>query len=220
MPKTAVVAGSTGLVGKKLVQILASSQEYEAVIALVRKGSNFIHDRVFTVEVDYEQLDHFAADLIADDVFCCLGTTMKKAGSKENFYKVDFSYPLKLAEIAEKNKSRRFNIITANGADSNSIFYYNRVKGDIETAVSRLNIPTINIFRPSLLLGNRDDKRTAEKIGAVLSKVLKPVLVGRFKKYRAIEASAVAMAMYRVNQRDARGIHIFESNRIEELGQD
>jgi len=220
MPKTAVVAGSTGLVGKKLVQILASSQEYEAVIALVRKGSNFIHDRVFTVEVDYEQLDHFAADLIADDVFCCLGTTMKKAGSKENFYKVDFSYPLKLAEIAEKNKSRRFNIITANGADSNSTFYYNRVKGDIETAVSRLNIPTINIFRPSLLLGNRDDKRTAEKIGAVLSKVLKPVLVGRFKKYRAIEASAVAMAMYRVNQRDARGIHIFESNRIEELGQD
>ncbi len=220
MPKTAVVAGSTGLVGKQLVEILASSQEYEAVIALVRKGSNIIHDRVFTVEVDYDQLDNYAADLKADDVFCCLGTTMKKAGSKEKFYEVDFSYPLKLAEIAEKNKSQRFNIITANGANSNSTFFYNRVKGDIETAVSRLSIPSIYIFRPSLLLGNRDKKRTGENVGAVLSRVLKPLLVGRFKKYRAIKATTVAMAMYKVNQQDTNGIHIFESNRIQELGQD
>jgi len=219
MPKTAVVAGSTGLVGKQLVEILESSREYEAVVALVRKGSNFIHDRVFTVEVDFDHLEKYASDLKAEDVFCCLGTTMKKAGSKENFYKVDYEYPLKLARIAEQNNSDKFNIISATGADSTSAFYYSRVKGDIEKAISELNIPTINIFRPSLLIGNRDEKRKGEEIGAVVAKILNPVLIGRFRKYRAIEALMVARAMLNVNQKPAEGIHIFESNRIQELGQ-
>ena len=219
MPKTALVAGSTGLVGKQLLQILASSQEYEAVIALVRKGSNIIHDGVFTVEVDYERLAEYSADLKAEDVFCCLGTTMKKAGSKENFYKVDFAYPLELAKVAEKNGSDQFNIITASGANAESMFYYNRVKGDIEKAIAKLSIPAINIFRPSLLLGDREEKRAGEKIGAAISKVLNPMLVGRFRKYRSIKGNVVAKAMFNVNQKHLEGIHIYESNRIQEIGQ-
>ncbi len=220
MPKTALVAGSTGLVGKQLVQILAASHEYEAVIALVRKGSNIIHDGVFTVEVEYERLAEYSEDLKADDVFCCLGTTMKKAGSKDNFYKVDFTYPLELAKITEKNGSDQFNIITASGANAESMFYYNRVKGEIEKAISQLSIPTINIFRPSLLLGEREEKRTGEQIGAVISKLINPLMLGRFRKYRSIKGSVVARAMFNVNQKHKKGIHIYESNSIQEIGQE
>lgn len=220
MPKTAVVAGSTGLVGNQLVQILAQSQEYEAVIALVRKGSNIIYDGVFTVEVDYQRLSDFAENLQADDVYCCLGTTMKKAGSKASFYLVDHTFPFELAKIAEKNKSTRYNIVTASGANSESLFYYNRVKGDVEKDIMKLNIPNINIFRPSLLLGNRSEKRVGEQVGAVLAKLINPLLLGRLRRYRAINGADVAKAMYRVNQLDTSGIHIYESDKIQEISQD
>ena len=219
MGKTAIVAGSTGLVGKHLVQILAESQEYESVIALVRKGSNFIHEGVFTIEVDYDNLSEYSEDLKAEDVFCCLGTTMKKAGSKENFYKVDYTYPLKLAKVAEKNNSIQFNIITASGAHSKSMFYYNRVKGDVEAAISNLDIFNINIFRPSLLLGERKEKRGGEQIGAALFKLVKPLMLGPIRRYRAIRGDIVAKAMFRVNQNHSDGIHYFESDRIQEIGQ-
>lgn len=218
MSKTAIVAGSTGLVGKHLVQILAKSHEYESVIALVRKGSNFIHDGVFTVEVDYNQLADFEDELKGNDVFCCLGTTMKKARTKDNFYKVDYTFPLELAKVAEKNNSRRFNIITASGASSKSMFYYNRVKGDIESAISNLKIPCINVFRPSLLLGDRNEKRTGEQIGAVLFKMINPLMTGPLKKFRAIKGEVVANAMFKVNQQHTEGIHIFDSDKIQEIG--
>lgn len=219
MPKTAVVAGSTGLVGNHLVQILAQSQEYEAVIALVRKGSNVIYDGVFTVEADYQRLGDFAENLQADDVYCCLGTTMKKAGSKANFYQVDHTFPFELAKIAEKNRSTRYNIVTASGANSESLFYYNRVKGDVEKAIMNLNIPNINIFRPSLLLGSRSEKRVGEQVGAVLAKLINPLMLGRLKRYRAIKGEDVAKAMYLVSQLDTTGIHIYESDKIQEISQ-
>lgn len=220
MPKTAVVAGSTGLVGNHLIQILAQSHEYEAVIALVRKGSNIIYDGVFTVEVDYQRLADFAENLQADDVYCCLGTTMKKAGSKASFYQVDYTFPFELAMIAGKNGSARFNIVTASGANSASLFYYNRVKGDIEKAIMKLNIPNINIFRPSLLLGNRSEKRMGEQVGAVIAKLMNPVMLGRLRRYRAIKGADVAKAMYRVSQLDKTGAQIYESDKIYEISQD
>jgi uncharacterized protein YbjT (DUF2867 family) len=220
MPKTAVVAGSTGLVGNHLIQILAQSHEYEAVIALVRKGSNVIYDGVFTVEVDYHRLADFAENLQADDVYCCLGTTMKKAGSKASFYQVDYTFPFELAMIAGKNGSARFNIVTASGANSASLFYYNRVKGDIEKAIMKLNIPNINIFRPSLLLGNRSEKRMGEQVGAVIAKLMNPVMLGRLRRYRAIKGADVAKAMYRVSQLDKTGAQIYESDKIYEISQD
>lgn len=218
MSKTAIVAGSTGLVGSELIQVLAASQEFEAVTALVRKGSNCIYDGVFTVEVDFDNLWEFREDLKGDDIFCCLGTTMKKAGSKESFRKVDFSYALELAKIAEKNGSSRFHIITAAGANSKSFFFYNRVKGEVERAISRLDIAGINIYRPSLLLGNRQEKRIGEKIGASMAKILDPLMIGKLKRYRGIDAKIVARAMHNVSKMDIDGIHIFESERIRELG--
>jgi uncharacterized protein YbjT (DUF2867 family) len=219
MAKTAVVAGSTGLVGNQLIKILAQSLEYEAVIAVVRKGSSIIYDGVFTIEVDYRKLFEFAEALKADDVYCCLGTTMKKAGSKANFYQVDYTYPLELAKIAERNGSDRFSIITASGANSDSMFYYNRVKGDVEKAIMNLNIPNINIFRPSLLLGERNEKRKGEHIGGIIAKMLNPLLQGKLRRYRAIQGADVAKTMYLVNQQNQKGKYVYESDKIQELSQ-
>jgi uncharacterized protein YbjT (DUF2867 family) len=220
MSKTAIVAGSTGLVGKQVVKILADSGEYDSVIALVRKGSNFIHDDVFTVEVDYRNLTEQSDELQGDDVFCCLGTTMKKAGSKERFYEVDHTFPLELAQVVKKNGCRQFSIITASGADTKSLIYYNRVKGQIEEALKELSFESIHIFRPSVLLGERDEKRRGEQLLAMLTKVLNPIMVGPLRKLRAINGEVVARAMYYTNQKHEPGIHIYESNEIQRLGQD
>ncbi len=218
MKKTALVAGSTGLVGKELVSRLAQSQAFDIVTAVVRKGSNMIHDGVVTIEVDYENLDAHKEDLRADVVFCCLGTTMKKAGSRDNFYKVDFTYPYELAKIALQNQSEQFNLVTSFKADSKSPFYYNRVKGDVEAAIQKLAIPAINIFRPSLLIGNRQEKRTGEQFFAKLAKVMKPLFRGRLKKYKPTEATLIANAMVNVAQKDLNGLHIFEPDDIDVLG--
>jgi uncharacterized protein YbjT (DUF2867 family) len=217
MKKTAVVAGSTGLVGKHLVKLLAESTAFNEVTALVRSGSSFIHEDVFTEEVDYARLAEHIDTLKADAVFCCLGTTMKKAGSKAAFHKVDFDYPLALARIAAQQGSRQFHIITASGASVRSMFYYSRVKGEVEQEITKLRIPSINIYRPSLLLGKRNEQRTEEKIGAFVAAVLRPVMVGGLRRYRAIEASAVAKAMLASSEMDMEGTKVFESDAIQQL---
>lgn len=218
MIKTAVVAGSTGLVGEHLVKCLAQSTEYEAVTAVVRKGSSKIYEGAFTVEVDYDRLSDYSEELKADVVFCCLGTTLRKAGSRSGFYTVDYTFSLELAKIAAKNKSTQFNIITASGANSKSLIYYSRVKGEIEKAIVKLGIPNINIFRPSLLLGARTEKRKGEIIGARIAKLLNPLMVGRLKKFRAIQAAEVANAMLNVSLMEQDGVRIFESDAIHILG--
>ncbi|MCK5702241.1 MAG: oxidoreductase, partial [Cyclobacteriaceae bacterium] len=151
--------------------------------------------------------------------FCCLGTTMKKAGSREQFYKVDFSYPFELAKLSLRNGSQQFNIITASGANSKSMFYYNKVKGKVEAALCELEFQNINIFRPSLLLGHRREQRIGEQFGASLAKVINPMLIGGIKKYRAIQAEVVARAMINVSGKHMKGIHVLQSDVIQEFGQ-
>lgn len=218
MSKTALVAGGTGLVGRHLVDLLVKAKEFDEIKVLVRKGSTKQFEGTSILEVEYDHLSELKNQLIADVVFCCLGTTMKKAGSKEQFHRVDFVYPYELARLSKENGSGQFNIITASGANSGSTFYYNRVKGEIENALGKLDIPSINIFRPSLLLGDRDENRMGEKIGAVIAKVINPLLLGGLKKYRAIQAETVARAMVHISLEGRKGVHIFPSDVIEEMG--
>lgn len=218
MKKTALVAGSTGLVGREVVRQLAQSNDFDIVTAVVRKGSNMIHDGVVTIEVDYENLAAHKEDLKADIVFCCLGTTMKKAGSRDNFYKVDFTYPYELAKIAQENGSAQFNLVTAYLANSKSLFYYNRVKGDVEAAIQTISIPSINIFRPSLLIGKRIEKRAGERFFSKLAKVMNPVFRGKLKKYKPTEATLIARAMLNAALKEENGVHIYEPDDIRLLG--
>ena len=218
MLKSALVAGGTGLVGSQLVKLLIQSTKFDGVKVLVRKENPTQIEGADVLEVDYERLSEFEQYLKADVIFCCLGTTIKKAGSKEKFRKVDYAYPYELAKLCLKNGDIQFNIITANGANSNSFFFYNRVKGDIEKALEGLNIQNLNIFRPSLLLGKRNEKRIAEEVGSIFASVVNPLLVGKLKKHRAIQGLTVARAMLNVSLKNLSGIHYIESNDIQKIG--
>ena len=206
--KTALIAGSTGLVGKELLHQLLDSNQFSSVLALTRKTLSVHHSKLRNITVEFHRLPESPHDLRANHVFCCLGTTMAKAGSKEKFYEVDFRYPLALAETTFRLGAKHFFIVSALGADKNSGVYYNKVKGESEEAIKSIPFESIHIFRPSLLLGKREGSRPGEDIAKTLYKTL-GFLVPR--KYKAIEASKVARAMLLAALEDQKGIFIHES---------
>ncbi len=210
--RSALVIGATGLVGAKVVEKLLTSEKYTHIKVLVRKPLNISHSKLECIVFDFDKPD--ISLIKADDVFCCLGTTMKKAGSKAAFYKVDYTYPYQIAQMALTNGAKRFAIVTAMGANSKSLFYYNRVKGDIEEALKRLGYEAVLIFRPSLLLGNRSESRTGEKIGEALAKFFQGIIP---IKYRAIEAEKVAAAMVSITASNVKGALVYESDLMQEF---
>jgi uncharacterized protein YbjT (DUF2867 family) len=208
--KTALVVGATGLIGTALTHRLVDSSAYEKVKVLVRHSLGWQHPRLQEIQYDF---DHPNGLLVqADDIFCCLGTTMKKAGSKEAFRKVDYQYPLDVAKRALVNKAKQFLLVSSMGANPNSSFFYNRVKGELERDIAALNYPTFLIFRPSLLLGERKEVRLGERIGEGLMKLLNPLIPA---KYKGIQAESVANALCQIAQQDLTGKHIFESDQLQ-----
>jgi uncharacterized protein YbjT (DUF2867 family) len=218
MQKTALIAGASGLVGSQLLPLLLASDRYARVIAVGRRPLPIVHPKLEQRIFDFEQLEEHRLQLIADDVYCCLGTTLRQAGSKEAFYQVDFLYVVKLAALTSCNFAAQLLVVSAAGADATSRFYYNRVKGEMEEAVKQAPFRAIHFLRPSLLLGNRTEKRMGEQIGAVLLRVLRPVLVGPLRAYRAIEAEVVARAMLRAAEEEGGGIRIHSSDAIAQEG--
>ncbi|MVN78603.1 NAD(P)H-binding protein [Hymenobacter sp. HMF4947] len=214
MKKTALLAGATGLVGKALLQLLLASDRYAKVIVVGRRPLALEHPKLTQVVTDLGQLEAMRLRLIADDVYCCLGTTQQQAGSKEAFYEVDFLYVVKLAAITAANFAAQFLVVSALGADVESRFYYNRVKGEMEAAVRQTPFRAIHIFRPSLLLGQRDKPRLGERIGAVLLSLASPLLRGGWRKYRPVEATTVAQAMLRAAEDDGGGIKVHSSEEL------
>ncbi len=207
--KTALVAGSTGLVGRELLLILLENSSYGKVIALVRKKSDYHHSKLIQVETDFDELEKIAVHFQnVDDVFCCLGTTMKTAGSKEAFRKVDFGYPIALAELAEKNSCSGFYCISAMGADPGSKVFYNRIKGQLEEKISAMKIPVIYLFRPSLLIGYREEVRVGERIAIFLFSALAFMFWGPLKNMKGISATKVAAAMMNAAQHKTKGVHV------------
>jgi len=217
MEKSALLLGASGLVGGHCLRLLLEDQNYGKVILFVRKPIALQHAKLEQHVIDFDHLEKYSHLAKVNDVFCCLGTTIKKAGSQEAFRKVDFTYPVEIAKIAAQNGVEKFLIITALGANPNSSVFYNRVKGEVEVAVTKLPLKVIHIFRPSLLLGKREERRMGEKIGEPLLKALKIFLFGPFRKYRAIEATIVAAAMIQVAKQNLQGINIFESDQIQHL---
>jgi uncharacterized protein YbjT (DUF2867 family) len=216
--KTALIAGASGLVGSYLLRMLLQSNHYDKVISVGRRNLELEHPKLEQLVVDFEKLA-VTNNLIADDIFCCLGTTMKKAGSKENFYKVDYTYVVELAKATSRQFARQFLVVSAMGADPESKFYYNRVKGDMEKAVKALPFTAVHIFRPSLLTGDRQEKRLGEKIGEVVFTVLNPVMLGPLEKYRSVPARSVAKAMLQTALESGGGVKIHESDEIGKAGE-
>ena len=206
--KTAVIAGATGLVGSELLRQLLDHERYARVIALTRREQHVDHPRYQNIVTDFRSPEAALAGLSPDDVFCCLGTTMAKAGTKAKFYEVDFHYPLNLAKATLALGATQYLLVSALGADKHSSIYYNRVKGEAEEAVSALGFRTIHIFRPSLFLGPRIERRAGEDAAKMLYKTFGFLIPA---KYKGIEASAVAKAMVTSASQDQSGVFIHES---------
>ena len=201
--KTALVAGYTGLIGSQLLTILLESSYYDKVIAIGRRSLDIQHPKLIQQKIDFSdiQLD----DPNVDDVYCCLGTTMKKAGSKDKFRLVDFNYPVSLASFCLNNGAKQFLLVSSMGADIKSKIFYNQVKGEVENAISKLGYPRLDIFRPSLLLGPRGESRFAEDLGKAGMKLFGFLFIGPLKNYKAIESSRVAKAMLYFAQEEGAG---------------
>jgi len=208
--KTALVLGATGLIGDRLTHQLVDSMVYEKVKVFVRKSLPWQHPRLQEIAFDYDHPNGLLTQ--ADDIFCCLGTTMKKAGSKEAFRKVDYQYPLTIARLGLEHGARQFAIVTAMGADTNSLFFYNRVKGEVERDLTALNYPTLLIFRPSLLLGDRSESRLGERVAEGAMRLFNSFIPA---KYKGVKADKVANAMLATTQQSLTGKHVFESDAIQ-----
>jgi len=216
---TALIAGASGLVGGELLQQLLAAAEYDRVIAIGRRPLEVTHPKLVSVAADFAALDQVAAGLQGDDAFCCLGTTIKAAGSREAFRAVDHAAVLAFAWAAQRAGARRFFVLSALGADAQSRVFYNQVKGETEEALQVLGFSTLAIFRPSLLLGRRVRPRSGERIMAAILWLAEPLLLGRLGKYRAIEAGIVARAMLRCSfGRPGQGELVFLSDEIQDLG--
>ena len=209
--RTALVLGATGLVGKNIVTRLLESDKYEHINVLCRTDLDKNHKKIHCKVIDFDKLSESEEMFKVDDVFCCLGTTLKQAGSKENFRKVDFDYVLEAGKLAEKSGVKNFVLISSMGAKVSSGNFYSRTKGEIEEEIHKLQIPGIQIVRPSLLLGYRPHGRPKEKIAAIFMKILPG------KNVKPITASLVAYAMIKLALNSDEGYHVYRSGDLHEI---
>lgn len=218
MAKTAILIGASGLVGNEVLNLLLNDAGFDKINVFVRKPLPVNHPKLEQHIIDFDQIYKFT-DLVKGDVlFCCLGTTIKTAGSKEEFKKVDYAYPLAFAKIAKQNGIHKFIIISSLGANSNTSNFYLKVKGDIEKELEKLKFPSLIIVRPSMLLGDRKEFRMGESIGKIVMKLVSILFIGKLKKYKAIEATTVAKAMVKLSESDSEGISVIQSDRLMEIG--
>ncbi|MGM0881414.1 MAG: oxidoreductase [Bacillota bacterium] len=213
--RTALVLGATGLVGEQLVKLLLQSEEYVRVTVLVRAPLPYSHPKLHTVIVDFARLEDFAEEIVGQDVFCCLGTTIKKAKTQEAFRMVDLRYPVQVGQIAKRNGAEKYLLVSSMGSNKYSRIFYNRVKGEAEEALAAVGFDQYHVFRPSALLGKRKEFRIREKAGILLFPFLSLFMVGPLRKYKPIRADQVAYAMYRIAvSKQDRPYALWESDQI------
>jgi uncharacterized protein YbjT (DUF2867 family) len=210
--KVALVAGPTGLVGKQALHFLLDDPDYEKVKTISRRPLGMDHPKLQSLVLDLDKLNEHPEDLKADDVFCCLGTTIKQARTREAFRKVDYDYPLTVARLSKDQGAKQYLLVSALGADKHSKVFYNRVKGEIEEAIGLIGFQAYHIFRPSLLLGHRTEMRAGEDAAKTFFKLfgfLVPL------KYKAIDSAKVARAMVSFARENSSGTFIHESKELQ-----
>lgn len=198
--KTALLAGASGVTGTALLQLLLQDPDYNRVIVLVRKKLDLFHEKLEQRVVDYTNAEQLR--IPCDEVFCCLGSTMAKAGSKNQFYQVDHDYVLALGQETKNAGARAMFVVSAVGADIRSMFFYNRVKGEMERDLAALDFKRLCIFRPGLLLGKREERRRGEAFAKGLYQIINPILP---KAWKGIHPEQLAAAMIQAAKREMTG---------------
>jgi uncharacterized protein YbjT (DUF2867 family) len=217
MERKAILFGASGLIGDSLLQQLLLSDHYTEVLVVVRKHLNIQHPKLKQLEVDFDQLNHYASQIQGDVVFCCLGTTKKKTPDQEQYKKIDHKYPIDAGWIAYTNGASQYHLVSALGANVNSKIFYTKLKGEVEHDLKAIPFKGIHIYRPSLLDGFRKEYRMGEKLMIRLMRIINPLLLGRLKKYRSIKVETVAAAMFKKSLDDHRGVFIHPSDEIEKI---
>jgi len=213
--KTAMVFGATGLIGLHVVELLLNAEEYDKVIVISRRPTGYDHPKIEEKIIDFSEISLKKTGK-ADIVFCCLGTTINKAGSKEKFRYVDYHLPVEIAKHTATESIPRLVVVSSIGATTETKNFYLLTKGEMERDVSKQQIPYITFVRPSLLLGSRKEFRFGEEVGKVLAKLLSPFMFGGLKKYKAIHAEKVARAMLFIGKMEKPG-QIYENDQLFKL---
>jgi uncharacterized protein YbjT (DUF2867 family) len=206
----ALIVGATGLIGKQVLEILRNDPEIESVTSLNRKKDE-TEGKVSHKKIDFDNLNQLDFTQQFDIAFCCLGTTIKIAKTKENFKKVDYQYVVDFAELAKENGVKSFSVISAMGANAKSSIFYNKVKGEMEEALQKVGIKGLLVLRPSLLLGDRKESRFGEKVGEVVMWLLKPIFIGSWRNYAAVQSKHVAQTMVHATKTQPVGLRLFSS---------
>ncbi|WP_121354927.1 NAD(P)H-binding protein [Flavisolibacter nicotianae] len=210
--KTATIIGATGLIGGQLVNQLQQDEQFGTIRVLVRRPTTFSQSKVEEKLVNFRDPESFKLALEGSDVvFCAVGTTQKKVqGDKDAYRKVDYDIPVHAARFCAETGCQKFLLVSAVGANRKSGNFYLRLKGEVEDAVQQFDIKSVSIFRPSILLGKRTEKRTGEKIGQVVMKLFSFLLLGSLKKYKPVKANAIAAAMIRESKKEGKGRFVYE----------
>ena len=217
--KTALVFGSSGLVGQQLVQQLIHNSDYQKIKLFVRKTPKIQNPKIEIVNTNFDNIEILSPEIKGDDCFFCIGTTKKNSPDKTEYQRVELDLPKKVANLAKKNNIHSFIFISSGYANSKSSGDYLRYKGLVEEELISLNFNNLGILRPSFLLGNRKEKRIGEKIGIIIFQILSPLMRGPLKRMKPIHVKTVAGAMIKIAQSELNQT-IFESDEIVKLNED
>ena len=216
--KTALVFGSSGLIGQQLVQLLIQNNSYQKIKLFVRKKPNIQNPKIEIIETKFDNLEILSPEIKGDDCFFCIGTTKKNSPDKTEYQRVELELPKKIANLAKQNNLQSFIFVSSGYANSKSSGDYLKFKGLVEEELISLEFNNLGILRPSFLVGNRKEKRIGEKIGIIIFKILSPLMVGPLKRMKPIHVKTVAGAMIKIAQLEIKQT-IFESDEIVKLNE-
>jgi len=217
--KTALVFGSSGLVGQQLVQQLIQNNSYQKIKLFVRKTPKIQNPKIEIVNTNFDNIEILSPEIKGDDCFFCIGTTKKNSPDKTEYQRVELDLPKKVSNLAKKNNIHSFIFISSGYANSKSSGDYLKFKGLVEEELISLEFNNLGILRPSFLLGNRKEKRVGEKMGIIIFQILSPFMVGPLKRMKPIHVKKVAGTMIRIAQSELNQT-IFESDEIVKLNED
>lgn len=215
--QNALVLGANGLVGLHTVELLLQNEQIQQVYAVSRRGIDIEHPKLIQIKADVDTIAELIQSLNVDCLFSCLGSTRKKTPDIKDYYRVDYVYPLLVADVLHQNGCEIACLVSALGANPESRNFYMRLKGETERDMEKINFTSLHIFRPSLIKGKRNESRFAEDIASGLFKIIDPLLLGNLKKYRSIQAKDIASAMIHVSLGKQKGVQHYPTDHIKEL---